>query len=115
MKYSTLSHAVLSVYTFLDIVLILIMGLATENHAIYHISFRGGLALNATIAILKHGSFQYDFYLKLFFPVLLMISYISFCWVESFSNFKWVLTTLLDILCWTMVNGLIYKENREDE
>ena len=64
------------------------------------------------LAILKHGDDKYEFYLKLFIPVILMICYVSFCWIESFKNFKWILTTVLDLVSWAIVNGILYKESR---
>ena len=115
MRYRTLSNVILSLYIYLCIACILVMALTSENHAPYHITFRVALSICAMLAILRHGDEDYEFYLKLFVPVLIMICYVSFCWIESFTNFKWILTTILDLVCWSMVNGLLYRENGDDE
>ena len=91
------------------------MALTTKNHAPYHITFRAALAICGMAAIFKHGDENYEFYLKLFIPVITMICYVSFSWIESFENFKWILTTILDLLCWSMVNGILYKESMDEE
>ena len=115
MRYKTLSNFVLCIYIYLNIAFIVIMALTTSNHAPYHITFRAALAITAMLAVLKHGDDKYEFYLKLFIPVILMIIYVSFCWIEAFTNFKWILTTVLDLVAWAMVNGILYKESRFGE